>query len=141
MKGNLRLFVVLVVLAVSSVVRSAAVKLPSIFSDNMMLQQATSVKIFGMAEAGEKITVKASWGAENRATAAVDGKWELYLDTPAASTVPQSLEIKGESCTERIENDLIGEVWLCTGQSNMEFPECRQGDGRWASGMLGEEAE
>ena len=141
MKGNLRLFVVLVVLAVSSVVMSAAVKLPSIFSDNMMLQQATSVKIFGKADAGEKITVKASWGAENRATAAADGKWELYLVTPAATSNPQSLEIKGESGTERIENILIGEVWLCTGQSNMEFPVCRQGDGSWATGMLGEEAE
>ena len=141
MKGNLRLFVVLVVLAVSSVVMSAAVKLPSIFSDNMMLQQATSVKIFGKADAGEKITVKASWGAENRATAAADGKWKLYLVTPAATSNPQSLEIKGESCTERIENILIGEVWLCTGQSNMEFPICRQGDGSWATGMLGEEAE
>ena len=119
----------------------ADVKMPSIFSDNMMLQQATSVKIFGKADAGEKITVKASWGAENSATAAADGKWELYLDTPAASSVPQSLEIKGESCTERIENVLIGEVWLCTGQSNMEFPVCRQGDGSWATGMLGEEAE
>ena len=141
MKGNLRLFVVLVVLAVSSVVMSAAVKLPSIFSDNMMLQQSTSVKIFGMADAGEKITVKASWGAENSATAAVDGKWELYLDTPAATSCPQSLEIKGKSCTERIENVLIGEVWLCTGQSNMEFPVCPQGDGSWATGMLGAEEE
>ena len=119
----------------------ADVKMPSIFSDNMMLQQATSVKIFGKADAGEKITVKASWGAENRATAAADGKWELYLVTPAATSNPQSLEIKGESCTERIENVLIGEVWLCTGQSNMEFPVCRQGDGSWATGMLGEEAE
>ena len=141
MKGNLRLFVVLVVLAVSSVVMSAAVKLPSIFSDNMMLQQAVSVKIFGKADAGEKITVKASWGAENSATAAADGKWELYLDTPAATSNPQSLEIKGESGTERIENVLIGEVWLCTGQSNMEFPVCRQGDGSWATGMLGAEEE
>ena len=119
----------------------ADVKMPSIFSDNMMLQQATSVKIFGKADAGEKITVKASWGAENSATAAVDGKWELYLDTPAASSVPQSLEIKGGSGTERIENILIGEVWLCTGQSNMEFPICRQGDGSWATGMLGAEEE
>ena len=66
----------------------ADVKMPSIFSDNMMLQQATSVKIFGMADAGEKITVKASWGAENRATAAADGKWELYLVTPAAPQHP-----------------------------------------------------
>lgn len=119
----------------------ADLKMPSIFSDNMMLQQATSVKIFGMADAGEKITVKASWGAENRATAAADGKWELYLVTPAATSNPQSLEIKGKSCTERIENVLIGEVWLCTGQSNMEFPICRQGDGSWATGMLGAEEE
>lgn len=119
----------------------ADVKMPSIFSDNMMLQQATSVKIFGKADAGEKITVKASWGAENSATAAVDGKWELYLDTPAATSCPQSLEIKGESGIVRIENVLIGEVWLCTGQSNMEFPICRQGDGSWATGMLGAEEE
>ena len=119
----------------------ADVKMPSIFSDNMMLQQATSVKIFGKADAGEKITVKASWGAENRATAAADGKWKLYLVTPAATSNPQSLEIKGESGTERIENILIGEVWLCTGQSNMEFPVCRQGDGSWATGMLGAEEE
>ena len=129
-----------VVTATVATTALADVKMPSIFSDNMMLQQNTDVRIFGKADAGERISVKASWGAENSATAADDGKWETSLSTPAATSEPQSLVINGRN-TITISNILIGEVWLCTGQSNMEYPVCRQGDGSWATGMIGADEE
>ena len=129
-----------VVTATVATTALADVKMPSIFSDNMMLQQSTDVRIFGKADAGERISVKASWGAENSATAADDGKWETSLSTPAATSEPQSLVINGRN-TITISNILIGEVWLCTGQSNMEYPVCRQGDGSWATGMIGANEE
>ena len=129
-----------VVTATVATTALADVKIPSIFSDNMMLQQSTDVRIFGKADAGERISVKASWGAENSATAADDGKWETSLSTPAATSEPHSLVINGRN-TITISNILIGEVWLCTGQSNMEYPVCRQGDGSWATGMIGANEE
>ena len=121
-------------------VADAEVRMPSIFSDNMMLQQDADVRIFGKAGAGERISVVSSWGAESAAVADADGEWEVMLRSPKATNEPQTLEVKGENIVS-ISNILIGEVWLCTGQSNMEYPVGRQGDGSWATGMIGSEEE
>lgn len=83
----------------------------------MILQQQTSNAIWGWADAGEKVTATASWGAEASATAGDDGKWMLFLKTPAHGT-GHSLTISGRN-EIRIEDVAIGEVWLCAGQSNM----------------------
>ena len=109
---------------------SATIHLPEILSDHMVLQQQTAVKLWGTAQAGNTIDVIASWGKQ--ATTQVDqkGKWELTIETPAATYTPQSLTFietpkKREYYAPdpvRLSDILIGEVWLGSGQSNMEMP-------------------
>ena len=95
----------------------ADVRVPRLFADNMILQQQTKNAIWGWADQGESVMVKASWGAEAAAKADSKGRWKLFLATPVHGT-GYSLSIKGEN-TIRIKNVAIGEVWLCAGQSNM----------------------
>lgn len=95
-------------------------RLPDIFSDNMVLQQQTKVSFNGFADPGEKIKVVASWNGDTlKTTTLSDAKWSIQLQTPKAGG-PYQITIVGDS-TITIHNVLIGEVWLCSGQSNMEF--------------------
>jgi len=100
----------------------AEVRLPAVLASNMVLQQRSNVKFWGWSEPGERIYVTTSW---DRGTDSVrgsrDGKWELLLATPAAGG-PYTIEIKGSNRIV-LENVLIGEVWVCSGQSNMEMCE------------------
>jgi sialate O-acetylesterase len=95
----------------------ADVRLASLFSDNMVVQRETAAAFWGWAQPGEKIAVTASWGASATATAAADGAWRLKLKTPAAGG-PFTITFKGQNTVE-LKNVLSGEVWLCSGQSNM----------------------
>ncbi len=97
----------------------ADISLPSIISDNMVLQQNTEVKLWGKADVNESILIKTSWGNEYQTTTGKDGKWIVKIKTPKAIK-NQSLVFEGENKME-VKNVLIGEVWLCSGQSNMEF--------------------
>ena len=93
---------------------------PSVlFSDNMVIQRETQAPVWGAADPGEQVTVSASWGASASATAGQDGKWMLKLATPEAGG-PHTLTIQGNNTIE-ISNVLSGEVWFCSGQSNMDF--------------------
>ena len=113
----------------------ADVKLPAVLSDNMVLQQDTRARIWGKAAPGEKITVSVSWSRKKQKTvAAADSSWLVEIVTPVASTEPVSLTVKGRNTIE-IKNVLIGEVWLCSGQSNMEFPVDRDTTSRWKNAM------
>lgn len=108
-------------LCLTALTVSADVRLPAIFTDEMVLQQRTAVTVWGWAQPGEKITVKGSWqwlfGAS--ATADKDGKWSVRVNTPKAGG-PHTLSVKGSN--EIVLKDvLIGEVWVCSGQSNMEY--------------------
>ncbi|MCH2209180.1 MAG: sialate O-acetylesterase, partial [Lentisphaerales bacterium] len=94
---------------------TADVKVHNIFGDNMILQQKTGNAIWGVAEPGEKVSVKASWGSEVATTADSNGKWKVILKTPAYGT-GFSISIKGKNSID-IKNVAIGEVWLCAGQS------------------------
>lgn len=98
----------------------AEVKLPAIFSDHMVIQRDAEVPVWGWADAGEKVTVSFA-GATKTATAGDDGKWMVKLPKSAANTKPQSLTVKGNSEIV-LHNVLIGDVWICSGQSNMEWP-------------------
>lgn len=138
MKKQIRPVILFFFLFVCSLSSQAKVTLPSIFSDNMVLQQNTLVNLWGKATAGEKIVIKASWNSTSiLVTAGTTGKWKTKIKTPRPSK-NQTLSIQGEN-TLIIHNILIGEVWLCTGQSNMEFPVAKF-DG-WRNGMLNEEEE
>jgi len=100
---------------------SAQIKLPDIISDSMVLQQNTKAPIWGWASAGEKVEVSGSWS--NKTTKAVadkDGKWMVKLVTPKAGG-PYKVTIKANE-TKTLHGVLIGEVWICSGQSNMEMP-------------------
>jgi sialate O-acetylesterase len=98
----------------------AAIKLPAIISDNMILQQNQKVALWGWADPGEKVTVTASWSKKNlTTTTAKDGKWLVYFPTTKAGG-PYYLRFEGTNTIE-VKNILLGEVWLASGQSNMEF--------------------
>jgi len=99
-------------------IRTASLLLPRLFCDNMILQQRTKNAFWGWAVAGETVTVKASWGVGASTTADADGKWKLFLETPKYGT-GHSLTVSGKEDTVGIKNVVIGEVWLCAGQSNM----------------------
>lgn len=98
----------------------AQTKLPAFFSDSMVLQQKQMATIWGTDKPLTRISVNADWGAKATATADANGHWKLKLQTPAAGG-PYTLLVKGT--TEiKLKNILIGEVWFCFGQSNMEMP-------------------
>ena len=102
----------------------AEIKLPAIFGDNMLLQQAADVKLWGWADKGKRIEVSPSWTTQTFSAIADDsGKWTLKLATPTASYEKHSVSISENGTNEVIlRNILVGEVWLCSGQSNMEMP-------------------
>jgi sialate O-acetylesterase len=92
----------------------ANVRLPRLFCDHMILQQQTKNTVWGWADPGEKVTIKASWGASAETKADATGAWKAFLNTPSYGT-GHTLSINGTT----INNVAIGEVWLCAGQSNM----------------------
>ena len=95
----------------------ADVKLPNLFSDHMLLQQSTAAPIWGWAEPGEAVRVAATWGKDARTKTDQDGRWKVFLPTPAHGG-PYQIKISGRN--ERTLDDvMIGEVWLCAGQSNL----------------------
>jgi sialate O-acetylesterase len=99
---------------------NAYLRLPDIFSDNMVLQQQTKISFYGFADPGQKIKVIANWNEDTlKTTVLSDAKWTVELQTPKAGG-PYQIKITGDT-TITIQNVLIGEVWLCSGQSNMEF--------------------
>lgn len=108
-----------VLVAVSAQVSFADVKVPNIFTSHMVLQQGQKNRVWGLADAGE--TVKVTIGSQSQsATAAADGKWMVSLDAMPVNATPQTLTITGKN-TIKIEDVLVGEVWICSGQSNMQW--------------------
>ena len=96
----------------------AEVSVPNIFSDHMVLQQQQSNKVWGKAEPGEQVTVKIK-GKVQETTADGDGKWSVML-APLEAGGPHELVISAAN-TITINDVLVGEVWICSGQSNMEW--------------------
>lgn len=101
---------------------SGKIQMPDILSGNMVLQQSTSVKLWGKAEPDSRVTIFTSWDREKyKVISDEEGKWIVSVQTPEAGYTPYYIEVSdGEKL--RIDNILIGEVWLCSGQSNMEMP-------------------
>jgi sialate O-acetylesterase len=100
----------------------ANVRLPSILSSNMVLQQQSTAKLWGWCDAREKIYVLTSWNNRtDSVTGTRDANWQISVPTPAAGG-PFTITIRGNN-TLVLENVMIGEVWICSGQSNMEMCE------------------
>lgn len=104
----------------------ADVMLPAIFGDHMVLQQGTSLPIWGEADPGEKITVQFV-GQKVTTTARQDRQWRVNLRPVYLRSSPDVLIIDGKNHLE-FSDVIIGDVWLCSGQSNMAFP-LREADG------------
>jgi sialate O-acetylesterase len=100
---------------------SAAIRLPKVIGDNMVLQREMPVPIWGWATAGQKVTVTFA-GQDKSVTAGADGKWTVKLDALKASAEPATMTIAaGDADKVELKNILVGEVWLGSGQSNMEM--------------------
>ena len=99
---------------------SAKVRLPQFFSDNMVLQQQSKCRIWGWAEPGKKVQVITSWDKKGySATTRKDGYFQVTVQTPEAGG-PYTITFR-DGDTILLQNVLIGEVWICSGQSNMEM--------------------
>lgn len=121
MKKSPFYFLVLLYLLLSTPGR-AEVKLPAIVSSDMVLQRNTTVTLWGWADANEKITINASWlnGPLELKTDKA-GNWKTEIRTTNDKN-PQTIRITGDGSNILLENILFGEVWLCSGQSNMQQP-------------------
>ena len=99
---------------------NAKVKLPAFFSDNMVLQQQTECNIWGWTEPGKKVIVHTPWDKKShKATARKDGRFEVTIQTPNAGG-PYDIWFQDGDFV-KLSNVMIGEVWICSGQSNMEM--------------------
>jgi len=110
--------VLAVMVALTSAV-FAEVKLPNVIGSNMVLQQGKPINLWGWADAGEKVTAGFA-GARASCTTGADGKWAMQLPSQKANSEAQILTVSGTNKIT-LENILVGEVWLCSGQSNMQF--------------------
>jgi sialate O-acetylesterase len=96
----------------------AEVKLPNVFGDHMVLQQGQKNKVWGLADAGEDVSVSID-GQSHKAKAGADGQWHVMLD-PLKVGGPYALTVKGKN-EVKFDDVLVGEVWICSGQSNMQW--------------------
>lgn len=117
------IFLVLIAVFCLSIFDSSAkIKLPSIISSNMILQRNTSVKIWGWAKVGEKITIETSWTSKKiNVVTKANGRWEISILT-TLSKESQTIHLSSLESNIKLANILFGEVWVCSGQSNMRQP-------------------
>ena len=100
---------------------SAQIELSNLFSDNMVLQQESHVNLWGKAKKNQELIIYTSWsGKIIRTIVKDDGSWEVKIKTPSAGG-PYNIQVTCDGETKTINNVLIGEVWLASGQSNMEM--------------------
>ena len=116
-KNRLILIISFILIAINT---KAIVKLPAVFSDNMVLQQQSSVPFWGSAAAGKTLKITTSWDKKViETTVGTDGNWKAMVPTPAYGG-PFTIELN-DGTSLLLHNVMIGEVWICSGQSNMEF--------------------
>jgi len=129
MNSQLIRAIVLTTVFYAALAVNAAVKLPALIGNNMVLQQSATINVWGWADAGENVSINAGWlPSAVSVKANSTGNWATTIPTPEAGG-PYQIMIKGRDYTITIENVMIGEVWLCSGQSNMEFT--MRGLGGW----------
>jgi sialate O-acetylesterase len=129
---------ILLLIAVNSA--AAELRLPALIADHMVLQQQMAVPLWGWAEPGKQVTVLASWSLSKPVSFAadIDGKWRVTLDTPQAGG-PYRIEFKTDEDAMTVENVMVGEVWVCSGQSNMEMALVRSDP--WSKGVFNYKSE
>src|SRR5437660_1728643 len=107
----------LIALIVTAGVSFADVRISGVFSDHVVLQRNQPVPIWGWSRPGETVTVEFA-GQTKTVTTAGNGKWLVSLDALQGSSQPRTLTVRGEN-TIAVHDVVVGEVWLCSGQSNM----------------------
>jgi sialate O-acetylesterase len=112
--------VLFVFAAMSPAIAAADVLLPEVLADHMVLQRDRSVPIWGHAEPGEAVTISFR-GNTAQAVADARGEWSTTIASGPASSVPEDLTVAGKNRIQ-LHDVLVGEVWICSGQSNMEYP-------------------
>ncbi|TNF39622.1 MAG: sialate O-acetylesterase [Bacteroidetes bacterium] len=119
--GNLALLAVFLLLGINVSELNAEITLPSIFGDNMVLQQNSEAPLWGMANPGSTVKITSSWNNRTYTTrSGSDGSWKIKVSTPLAGGPYKIVISDGKPLT--LSNVLIGEVWICSGQSNMFMP-------------------
>ncbi len=120
------IFLTCFVLSLLNTLALADVKLPALFTDNLVLQQGKPVAIWGLAAADEDVSV--NFAGQTQVTRAdLDGKWRVSLDPLVANAQPQEMTVIGKN-TITLKNLLVGEVWVCSGQSNMQWTVSQSGN-------------
>jgi sialate O-acetylesterase len=115
---NISLLSIIMFAAINS---NAQLSLPKILGNNMVLQRNQQVPVWGSAKAGDDVII--TFNKQTKKTIAdYKGNWKIMLDAMQASSKPSTLVVKTTTETIELNNILIGEVWLCSGQSNMEYP-------------------
>jgi sialate O-acetylesterase len=116
------LLLLTIVLFGQSISAQNKLRLPSLVSDNMVIQQSAEINIWGWAEKNKNVQITASWNNTSKSIQSdKEGKWETTLNTPKAGG-PYSVTISSNKESITIENVMVGEVWLASGQSNMQMP-------------------
>jgi sialate O-acetylesterase len=105
----------------AGLVANAQIKLPKVIGDNMILQRNQIIPVWGWATQGQQVTVKFA-GQQKTAIADENGYWKINLSALKASGQSAQMEIRSAGRDTVLHNILVGEVWLCSGQSNMEYP-------------------
>ncbi len=132
MRGNVmvRVLGVLVVLFCLVAIAAADVRLPGVFGDHMVLQRDVPAPVWGWADPAEEVTATVA-GQSKTATADGEGKWSVKLD-PLKAGGPHEMKVQGKTGAVQFRDVLVGEVWLCSGQSNMAMT---------VAGVMNKEAE
>lgn len=128
MRPTFPFHVALLALLTTALSVRADVRLPRVIGPHMVLQQELAAPIWGWADAGETVTVRFA-GQEKSATTGPDGRWSVKLDPMPASAEPREMTVAGAN-TITLADILVGEVWVCSGQSNMEWSVGGSNDGQ-----------
>lgn len=109
-------------LLLTASISHAKIKLPAVVSSNMVLQRNTTINLWGWADPHEKISISTSWLDQPlKVEANKYGRWQIVVKT-TNSTTPQQIRLVSENSDISLDNILFGEVWVCSGQSNMAQP-------------------
>ena len=134
-----KLLLLLIVLG-TNLTSIAQIKLPSLVGNNMVLQQNSKINLWGWAAPNEKINIQLGWLTSTlEITAKPDGTWKTAVETPKGSEKPYTIVLEASNKII-LKNVLIGEVWICSGQSNMYFPVGKE-DKTWKTGVVNYEEE